>query len=65
MARVEAIPTMCVGHGMCTELAPEVFRLDPWGCVEIIQSEVPPELLKQARDAVYRCPAKALLIDEG
>jgi ferredoxin len=65
MARVEAIHTMCLGHGMCEEIAPEVFRVDKWGCVEVLDGDVPPELVARARDAVYRCPAKALLIDEG
>jgi ferredoxin len=65
VARVEALHTMCVGHGICKEVAPEVFQLDKWGCVEVVQSEVPTELLERARTGVYRCPAKALLIDEG
>jgi ferredoxin len=56
---------MCVGHGVCKEVAPEVFQLDKWGCVEIAEPEVPAELLERARTGVYRCPAKALLIDEG
>jgi len=65
MAEVEALPTMCLGHGMCVKIAPEVFRLDRWGCVEVIQKTVPDELVPRARIAVYRCPAKALLINEG
>ncbi|MDQ1489013.1 MAG: hypothetical protein QOJ23_1527 [Actinomycetota bacterium] len=65
MARVEAIHTMCLGHGLCEEIAPEVFRVDKWGCVEVLDGDVPPELVARARNAVYRCPAKALLIDEG
>ncbi|MDQ1503319.1 MAG: hypothetical protein QOD57_1046 [Actinomycetota bacterium] len=65
MARVEAIHPMCLGHGLCEENAPEVFRVDKWGCVEVLDGDVPPELVARARNAVYRCPAKALLIDEG
>jgi ferredoxin len=42
-----------------------VFRVDKWGCVEVLDGDVPPELVARARNAVYRCPAKALLIDEG
>jgi ferredoxin len=65
MARVEAIHTMCVGHGLCAEVAPELFRVDKWGCVEVVLADVPAEVVARARAAVYRCPAKALLIDEG
>lgn len=64
-ARVDALPTMCVGHRMCVEIAPTVFRIDEWGCVEVIQPDVEGELVDQARQAVYRCPAKALLISNG
>jgi ferredoxin len=65
MARVDALPTMCLGYGRCVKIAPEIFRLDKWGCVEVIEAEVPEELIERARRAVYRCPTKALLIDEG
>jgi ferredoxin len=65
VARVEALSTMCTGHGLCKRLAPEVFQLDKWGCVDVVQPEVPEEQLEQVRKAVYKCPAKALLINEG
>lgn len=65
MARVEALHTMCIGNKVCVELVPEVFQLDKYGCVDIADSEVSEAMLPAVRDAVYRCPAKALLIDEG
>jgi ferredoxin len=64
MARVEAIPTMCLCHALCVEIAPEVFKVR-WGCVEVINSTPSPDLIPRVREAVYRCPAKALLVDEG
>jgi ferredoxin len=65
VARVEALHTMCIGNKVCTELVPEVFQLDKYGCVDIPDSDVEKSMLPRVRDAVYRCPAKALLIDEG
>lgn len=65
MARVESLPTMCLGHKVCTEVAPEVFTVDKWGCVEVIENEIGEDLVPKAREAVYRCPAKALLITAG
>ena len=62
--RVEPIGTLCVGHGMCVELAPEVFHLS-YGCVDIPKPNIDgsdTELVTRVRQAVYRCPAKALLI---
>ena len=67
MARIEVLPTQCVGHGRCVKIAPEIFQLR-FGCVEVRQPVIgrdDPELLKRARKAVYACPSKALLIDEG
>ncbi|HEV7688992.1 MAG TPA: ferredoxin, partial [Acidimicrobiia bacterium] len=49
MARVEAIHTMCLGHGLCAEVAPELFRVDKWGCVEVVLADVPAELVARAR----------------
>ena len=62
--RVEPIGTLCVGNGMCVELAPEVFQLS-YGCVDIPKPNIDgsdTELVTRVRQAVYRCPAKALLI---
>lgn len=67
MARIEVLPTQCVGHGRCVKIAPEVFQLR-FGCVEVLQPIIAKDdadLVKRARKAVYACPSKALLIDEG
>lgn len=67
MARIEVLPTQCIGHGRCVKIAPEVFQIH-YGCVEVREPEIDSsdaDLLRRARKAVYACPAKALLIDEG
>jgi ferredoxin len=49
---------------MCVELAPEVFQLS-YGCVDIPKPNIDAtdtQLVARVRQAVYRCPAKALLI---
>lgn len=56
---------MCISNKVCAELVPEVFQIDRYGCVDIPDSEVAEEMVPRVREAVYRCPAKALLIDEG
>lgn len=54
-------PILCVGHGACAELLPELIRLDEWGYPIIAAGEVPRELQGHARRAVAVCPTLALL----
>ena len=53
-------PIACSGHGLCTELLPELISLDEWGYPVIADHAVPPRLARQARRAVTDCPALAL-----
>ncbi len=54
---------VCVGHGRCYELAPDVFDEDERGyCV--LRHETPPaELEAQARRAAANCPEGAIEIE--
>ena len=49
----------CRARGICFELLPESIRLDDWG-FPVVDTEVPADLLSQARDAVRACPTLAL-----
>jgi ferredoxin len=55
-------PTVCAGHGLCAELAPELVTLDEWGYPIITARPVPPALDRTARRAVTDCPALALAL---
>lgn len=50
----------CCGYGVCTEICPEVFKLDDAGLVYIDEEMVPPELLERAKEAAEACPQSAL-----
>jgi ferredoxin len=50
----------CEGHGMCEDAAPELFRLDDDGELQILAEEIPPELQRKAESAVRLCPVAAL-----
>jgi ferredoxin len=59
-------PILCDGFGHCTELAPDLVRLDEWGYP--IVSGTPVALsnlaaLESARYAVRGCPRQALRIE--
>ncbi len=63
-ARLRVNPITCEAHGLCSELLPELIRLDDWGYPILDQSEVPAELLDLARRAADACPTLALILEE-
>lgn len=58
--RVEVDRERCEGHGMCERTAPEIFRLDDEGELEILVDEVPSDLQSKAVAATMACPMAAL-----
>jgi ferredoxin len=50
---------------VCQRLAPEVFQVDDLGMAWVVDEDPPEALFTRVRDAVYRCPAKALMVDDG
>jgi ferredoxin len=54
-----------MGHGICQRVCPEVFKVDEHGLAWVIDDDPPRELYVKVREAVYRCPTKALLVDDG
>jgi ferredoxin len=55
---------LCVGHGRCYMLAPEVFDEDEEGHCRLLHSSPPPELEAQARIGEANCPEGAIEIEE-
>jgi ferredoxin len=53
-------PIACSGHGLCSELLPELISLDEWGYPLISDRPVPLRLVREAKRAVTDCPALAL-----
>lgn len=60
--RIEASPEVCIGAGNCVLSAPDLFDQDDDGIVLVLQAEVPAELEDEAREAVERCPSRALAL---
>jgi ferredoxin len=56
--------TLCVGHGRCYMLAPEIYDEDERGYCKLLVEDVPRELHKQARIGEANCPEGAIEIDE-
>jgi len=55
---------LCVGHGRCYMLAPEVFGEDERGHCVVPNEDIGPELEKQARMGEANCPEGAIEIEE-
>lgn len=58
--RLRLDPTICRGHGICADVAPELFELDEWGYPIQRARAVADEDLAAARRAADLCPALAL-----
>ena len=52
----------CCGYGICTQLCPEVFKVDGDGLVYLESEIVPAGLEEEATEAAASCPAQALRV---
>jgi ferredoxin len=62
--KVHADMTRCIGSGMCTTMAPEVFELDDSGTLHVTTPQVSPDLLDATRQAAACCPVGAISLLE-
>jgi ferredoxin len=54
---------LCQGHGNCTGEAPEVFRLDEQGNLQLLIEDAPLSLAKELDLAVRYCPTGAIRVE--
>jgi ferredoxin len=52
----------CVGSGMCTSIAPDVFELDDEGTLVVLHEEVSGAQVPQVEDAAACCPVEAIAL---
>jgi len=62
MTHINADHERCEGHGLCEQIAPEVYRVNDDGEVELLVDEVPDGLRAQAEAGARVCPVAALHI---
>jgi len=62
--RLEVDWTRCAAHGLCGQLAPGLVQLDENGYPIIADEDVPHRLVAEAQEAVEKCPALALRLNE-
>ena len=64
MARVRLDASLCVGHGRCYVLAPDVFGEDDRGHCVLTLEDVSGELADQARLGEQNCPEHAIRVED-
>jgi ferredoxin len=52
----------CDGHGLCTEILPELVRMDDWGYPIVAPGPVPEHLMPLAERAMADCPVLAIAL---
>jgi ferredoxin len=60
--QVHADRERCEGHGLCEEVAPEVYELDDDAVVVVLHDEVPSTLERKAEAGARVCPVAALRV---
>ncbi len=63
--RLRVDPIACDGRGLCAELLPELITLDDWGFPIVAKTDVPPDLIAQAREIVRVCPKLAIRLERA
>ena len=63
MVTVRVDADLCVGHGRCYALAPDVFGADEFGHAIVLEERVPAALEAQARIGAENCPEQAITIE--
>lgn len=54
--------SLCSGHARCASVAPELFRLDDAGYIDMTDFEVKPGMEELARRGARACPERALRV---
>ena len=54
----------CIGSGMCTTIATDVFKLDDKGKVVVLKGDVIGQEAELVRDSVACCPVDAITIED-
>ncbi len=63
--RIKVDFDLCQGHANCMGEAPEVFRVDDNGYLEVLQEQPSEELREKVEMAVTYCPTGALSLEES
>ena len=60
---VRVDPDLCVGHGRCYALAPDVFEPDDFGHCVVVAVAVTGSAADRARIGAENCPERAITVE--
>jgi len=60
--KFRVIEGRCSGHARCATFAPQVFKLNPDGYLDMTETEIPPEYSAVALRGANACPERAIEI---
>ena len=60
--RIDVNLDACEGHGLCAQVAPQVYALDEEGYVHLTVDEIVPDLEAAAAAGARVCPVAALRV---
>lgn len=60
MPHINIARDRCEGHGLCEQLAPEIYRLDDGGDLEVLVDDISPALRPKADAGARVCPVAAI-----
>lgn len=60
--RIHVDMETCIGSGMCTGFAPDVFELDDEGTLQLLADVVPADAERAVSDAAACCPVEAISV---
>lgn len=61
--RITVEKQLCVGHGMCEGLRPDLMKLGPEGFAEVVSQPAPDEDEDELLDLADACPARAISLE--
>lgn len=61
--KIHADRERCEGHGLCADVAPEVYELDDDAVVVVLHEIVPTGLERKAEAGARVCPVAALRVE--
>ena len=62
-ARVD--PDLCIGCGICPDVAPQIFEMgtDDKAHIKVDEDSIPENLQAACKDAADQCPQAAIIVD--
>lgn len=61
-AHIEVAMERCEGHGLCEQVAPDIYRLDDEGELVLLAESVPADLVAKAEAGARVCPVAAIRV---